>query len=148
MRPYTMEEIWGPDSPLVVGSVADGAELSLSDWVSWTTNMALPVQPDLAPAYFLRAWSIHLRDTGNPAVLVDVERAAELASDDPLYARSLAYLKAAVPVAIPTKSGICWWMALGRPQRSSCCLQAGESKGWHLVASCDPCFGWTRTRLL
>jgi hypothetical protein len=133
MRPHTIEEIWGLDSPLLEGTVAEGAELALSDWISWTTSMALPVQPDLAPAYFLRGWAVHLRDPGNPLVLADVERAAELAPDDPLYTASRAYLKVVVPAAIPGEAGINWCMTFGGVARSNCWLEAGVWRIWPLM---------------
>jgi hypothetical protein len=102
MRPYTVEEIWGPDSPLVVGTAAEGWELAVSDWISWTTNLAIPVLPDLAPAYFLRGWAAHLANLDAAEVLADVERAADLDPGDRLYAQSLAHLKPATPVPAPT----------------------------------------------
>ena len=55
--------------------------------------MALQVQPELAPALFLRGWGAHLRDPDDAQVLADVERAARLASDEPLFAESVAYLQ-------------------------------------------------------
>jgi hypothetical protein len=103
MRPFTVEQIWGPDSPLVVGTAAEGSEVAVSEWISWTTNLAIPVQPDLAPAYFLRAWAAQLGDPGAAGVLADVERAADLDPGDPLYTQSLAYLKPPTPEPTPTK---------------------------------------------
>jgi len=101
MRPYSMEEIWGPDSPLIVDTVAEGWELDLSRWISWTTNLALQVRPDLAAASFLRGWAFHLWDPGKPVVLSYVERAARLDSADPLFSEAVTYLKEAMP-AVPT----------------------------------------------
>ena len=148
MRPYTIEEIWGPDSLLLVGTVAEGAELALSDWISQRTNMALPVQPDLAAAYFLRGWALHVRDPGNPAVLADVERAAELAPDDPLYTASRAYLKVTLPAAIPGEAAIIRCMALGDVSSVELLVSGWSAGGWSLVAGRDPCCGPTRARLL
>jgi hypothetical protein len=104
MRPYTMTEIWGPESPLVVGTPAEGWELELSNWISWTTNMALEVMPNLAPAYFLRGWGIHLRSPGDPAAVDDVERAAELDPDDSLFAESAAHLQVPISTGPPAEA--------------------------------------------
>jgi hypothetical protein len=103
MRPYSMEQIWGPQSPLVVGTAAEGWDLELSDWISWTTNLALQAQPELAPAYFLRGWAANLRSPGDLAVLADVERAAKLDPVEPLFAQSVAYLKSEAPGATPVQ---------------------------------------------
>lgn len=101
MRSYSMAEIWEPDSPLIVGTAAEGWELVLSDWLSWTTDLALPVQPDLAPAHFLQGWGAHLRDPDDPAVLTAVARAVELAPGDALFSDSLAYLGPSEPAETP-----------------------------------------------
>jgi hypothetical protein len=93
MRPYSLDEIWGPDTPLVKGTVAEGAEVALSDWISRSTNLALGVEPELAPAIFLRGWGAHLRDPQDSQVLADVERAAGLAPDESLFAESFAHLQ-------------------------------------------------------
>jgi hypothetical protein len=93
MRPYSADEIWGPETPLVKGTVAEGFEAELSDWISRSANLALEVEPDLASAIFLRGWGAHLRDPKDAQVLADVERAARLAPDDPLFAESVANLQ-------------------------------------------------------
>jgi hypothetical protein len=98
MRPYSPPEIWSLESPLVVGTVAEGWEMALSDWISWTTNLALGAEPDLAPAYFLRGWAAYLVNPDDPAVLADVQRATDLAPGEPLFAQSLAYLSGSSPV--------------------------------------------------
>ncbi len=101
MRPFSAEQIWGPETPLVVGTAAEGWEFELSTWISQTTNLALRAQPDLAPALFLRAWGAHLRVPGDVQAVSDVERAAELAPDDPLFTQSAAYLQVPISVAPP-----------------------------------------------
>jgi len=85
MRPYSPEQIFSPDSPLIVGTVAEGWEETLSDWVIGSTNLALEAQPDLAGAYFLRGWAKYLVNPDSPAALADIERATELAPDEPLF---------------------------------------------------------------
>jgi hypothetical protein len=93
MRAYSADEIWGPDTPLVKGTVAEGFELELSDWISRSANLALGVQPDLAPALFLRGWGAHLRSPDDAQALADVERAAALAPDDALFSKSATHLQ-------------------------------------------------------
>jgi len=85
MRPYSPGQIVGSDSPLVVGTVAEGWEETLSDWIIGSTNLALEAQPELAAAYFLRGWATYLVKPGSPEGLADIERAAELAPDEPLF---------------------------------------------------------------
>jgi hypothetical protein len=103
MRPHSVEEIWGPETPLVVGTVAEGWEFELSTWISRTTNLALRAQPDLAPALLLRGWGAHLGTPGNGQTVSDVERAAELVPGEPLFAQSAAHLQVPISVAPPTE---------------------------------------------
>jgi len=85
MRPYTAEQIFSPESPLIVGTVAEGWEETLSDWIVGSTNLALEAQPDLAAAYFLRGWATYLVKPDSPEAQADIERAAELAPEEPLF---------------------------------------------------------------
>jgi hypothetical protein len=85
MRGYDSEELFGPDSRLIVGTVAEGWEDTLSEWIIDSTSLALEAQPDLAAAYFLRGWAIYLVNPNDPEALADLERAAELAPDEPLF---------------------------------------------------------------
>ena len=101
MRPFSMQEIWGPETPLVAGTAAEGWEFELTERLSHMTNLALTEEPDLAPALFLRGWSAHLRDPGAPQAVADVERAFELAPDDPLYSESAAHLQVPISIAPP-----------------------------------------------
>jgi len=87
MRPYSPEQIFSPNSPLIVGTVAEGWEETLSDWIIDSTNLALEAQTDLAAAYFLRGWAEYLSDPTNPQAQADVDRAAELAPDESLFAQ-------------------------------------------------------------
>ncbi|MGD8625074.1 MAG: hypothetical protein PVJ34_11085 [Anaerolineae bacterium] len=96
-RPYDAGQIWASETPLVAGSVAEGWETALSQWISWATNLALEAEPELAPAYFLRGWGTFLVAPGDPAVLADVRRAAALSPGEALYADSVAYLEAQAP---------------------------------------------------
>lgn len=87
MRAYTPAEIFSADSPLIVGTVADGWQDTLNDWIASSTEQALALKPDLAAAYFLRGWAAYLVDPGNAQTVADVEKAIELAPDDPLFSR-------------------------------------------------------------
>jgi hypothetical protein len=93
LRAYSVEELFGQPNPLVAGTVAEGFEAELVGRIQDGTTQALQVQPDLAAAWFLRGWATHLADPGSPEALADIERAAELDPDEPLYAQSVAHLK-------------------------------------------------------
>ncbi len=95
MRPFSLSEIFSQDTPLVTGTVAEGWEESLTNYLVQSATDALSRQPDLAPAYFVRAWGGYLADPGDPKVREDLVRAAALAPGDPLFAAAVA------PGAIP-----------------------------------------------
>ena len=93
MRPYKPEQIFSPATPLVVGTIAQDWRSSLSEWLLKSTNMAIAAQPDLAAAYFLRSWGLYLMQPTAAGVLADVQKAAQLAPNEPLFAQSAAFLK-------------------------------------------------------
>ena len=93
MRPYKPEEIFSPATPLVAGTAAQDWRRSLSEWLAQATNLAIGAQPDLAAAYFMRGWGLYLTQPKDAAVLADVEKAAQLAPNDPLFAQSVALLR-------------------------------------------------------
>ena len=93
LRQYPPEQLFAADTPLVKGSMAEGWEQQVTDSITTTTNLALQLKPDLAAAYFLRGWGVHLTSPASPGALADVERAAQLAPDDTLFTESLAYLR-------------------------------------------------------
>jgi len=93
MRPYTADQIFGSNTPLVTGTIASGWEDALSERIITGTTRALAVEPELAAAYFLRGWATHLVKPGDPQVKADIEKAAALAPNEPLFAEGLAYLK-------------------------------------------------------
>jgi putative hemolysin len=97
MRPYSATQIFSPDTPLVVGTAAEGWQAELSGYLVSSANAALAVQPELAAAYFMRAWGRYLADPADPRVAIDAARAAELAPDDTLYAAAVAALPAPPP---------------------------------------------------
>lgn len=92
LRPYSPQVLFDPQTPLVKGTVAEGWEGALRDWIAIFANQALQAEPDLAAAYFLRGWSAYLVDPRNSQAKADILRAAELAPDEPLFSKSEAYL--------------------------------------------------------
>jgi hypothetical protein len=102
MRPYSVEQIFSADTPLVIGTTAEGWQPELSGYLLSSADAALAVQPDLAPAYFVRAWARYLAGLASPQIAADLARAAELAPDDALFAQASAAAPAAPlsPVAV------------------------------------------------
>jgi putative hemolysin len=97
MRPFSVTQIFSADTPLVSGTAAEGWQAELSGYLLSSADAALAVQPELAPAYFVRAWARYLADQNDPRVALDAARAAELAPDDALYAAAVAALPAPPP---------------------------------------------------
>ncbi len=97
MRPYSATQIFSPDTPLVVGTAAQDWQAELSGYLVSSADAALAVQPELAPAAFVRAWGRYLVDPADPRVALDAARAAELAPGDALYAAAVAVLPAPPP---------------------------------------------------
>jgi len=93
MRPYSVEEIFDQPTPLVDGTPAMGWEAELSQWIIDSATSAVQVQPNLAAAFFLRGWARHLTNPDDPEALADIEQAAQLAPEEPLFTQSLTYLK-------------------------------------------------------
>lgn len=98
MRSFSIPEIFDQDTPLVRGTAAEGWEEALSGYLVQSATDALSRVPDLAPAYFLRAWAGYLVDPSDPKVREDLARAAALAPGDPLFSAAV------VPGAIPAPS--------------------------------------------
>jgi putative hemolysin len=94
MRPYSVEQIFSAESPLIVGTAAEGWQAELSGYLLSSAVAALAVQPELAPAYFVRAWARYLADPASPLVGIDLAKAAELAPDDALFTAAAADLPA------------------------------------------------------
>ncbi|MBX3015985.1 MAG: hypothetical protein KF832_30975 [Caldilineaceae bacterium] len=84
--------LFTPTSELIVGTVAESWEPTLADWIVNSVDPALALQPDLAPAYFLRGWAAYLREHNLAAAVPDVQQAADLAPDEALYTKSLEFL--------------------------------------------------------
>lgn len=89
---YSAEELFGLPSPLVEGTPAEGFRSELIERITVVTTRALARQPDLATAYFLRGWARFLANPAGTDSLADVQQAAALEPDQPLFADSVAYL--------------------------------------------------------
>jgi len=101
LRAYKPAELFAQDTPVVSGTAAAGWESSLTNSITETVNPLIAAQADpqvgspqtVAAAYFLRGWAVHLTDPGNPSVLADIERAAQLDPKEALFRDSVTYLK-------------------------------------------------------
>ncbi len=93
MRPFGPSEIFDLESPLIVGTPAENWVAELSQYLVSFADQAIDAQPDLAEAYFLRAWGRFLTDPTDPAVVDDLEQAANLAPDDLLLQESVDYVR-------------------------------------------------------
>jgi hypothetical protein len=92
LRETGADGIFIPDSPLIMGTTAEGWESTLADWIIGVTDPVLSQQPQLAAAYFLRGWANYLRTQEESAALPDVQKAAELAPDELLFTKSVEFL--------------------------------------------------------
>jgi hypothetical protein len=93
LRPHQPADLFNRDTPLIKGTLIEDWEEVLINWITTTTTSAIAAQPDLAATYFLRGWATYLQDPGSPLALDDVERAAQLEPNEPLYTQSVVYLK-------------------------------------------------------
>jgi hypothetical protein len=93
MRPSSAEEVWGPRSPLLWGTTAESGREDLAGWLDHVTSRTLQAKPRLAAARFLPRWAARLLDPASAQTLADVQRAAELAPDEPLFAQRVTYLQ-------------------------------------------------------
>jgi len=93
MRNFSPDEIFNASSPLILGTVAEGNQEILANWILNRSNAALAVMPDQPAAYFLRAWATYLQNPGSPVIVADVEQALSLSPGDPLFESSLALLR-------------------------------------------------------
>ena len=81
-----------PDTPLIVGTVAEGWEEALAEWITGAAESALAYDPELAAAHFLMGWAAYVQTQDEAAALPHIQRAAELAPDDEFYAKSVEFL--------------------------------------------------------
>ncbi|MBK6770341.1 MAG: hypothetical protein IPG72_15295 [Ardenticatenales bacterium] len=105
LRALTPELLFAPDSPLVVGTPAEGNVPALAERIGIAAGSALNYGPklagaptdfqwDAAPIHFLRGWSTWLAAPGSAAARADIARAAALAPDDDLFTASAAWIAA------------------------------------------------------
>jgi hypothetical protein len=93
MRGYSPAELFSRESPLIIGTSADGSIDLMAEQIQSFTAAALTLQPNLAPAHFLRGWAAYLLNPNDPAALADVQQAAVLAPNEELYANTLTHLQ-------------------------------------------------------
>lgn len=86
MRAYSHGQIFNAGTPLIVGTVAEGYEEWTAQYILDQTDAAITARPELAAAYYLRAWANFLLNPANPQIQSDLEQAAALAPDEPLFA--------------------------------------------------------------
>lgn len=85
-RAYSPADIFATPSILVQGTVAEGNETWMAEtYLMNLTSSAIAAMPDLAAAYFFRAWAAHLLDPNDPQIEQDLAMAASLDPNEPLY---------------------------------------------------------------
>ncbi len=92
MSGYSAAELFSLPNPLIVGTVAEGWEEPLTEYVITYTSQALALNPDLAPAHFLRGWAHFIDSPASAEALTNIQQAAALDPDQPLFAASVAHL--------------------------------------------------------
>jgi hypothetical protein len=90
VRAHPPEQIFTSPSPLIEGTVAEGNEQWMADYILDQTNAALAARPDLAPAYYFRAWATFLHNPAAPQIESDLAQAVALAPNEPLFAETSA----------------------------------------------------------
>jgi hypothetical protein len=58
----------------------------MADYILGQTNPAIEARPDLAAAYYLRAWAAFLQNPADTQIQTDLAQAAALAPNEPLFA--------------------------------------------------------------
>lgn len=91
MRPYNVATLFDPETPLIKGTQAETYQIELAEAITETVTLALQAEPELAEAYFLRAWATHLITTTSLSILVDLQQAVKLSPDERLFIDSLLY---------------------------------------------------------
>jgi hypothetical protein len=92
IRQHSPEKLFGAESPLVLGTPAEGDVETFKKLVVETTTKALGAEPDLAGALFLRGWAEFELGKDNAAATADIQRAAELDPNEELFRLAAAYI--------------------------------------------------------
>lgn len=87
IRGYSSEQLFSATPPVTQGTVAEGNAQWLADYILQQTNAAIAVQPALATAYYFRAWATFLNNPADPQIGADLQQAAALAPDEPLFSQ-------------------------------------------------------------
>ncbi len=87
-----VDNLFGPDTPLIVGTQAENWLPELRTWIDLATAKALTADPELPMAIFVRGWVTIQSDPTDPSGPADIRRAAELAPNEPLFTDSAALL--------------------------------------------------------
>jgi hypothetical protein len=93
MRPHRPWELFSKESVLVSQTAAEGWEKEIQNWILFFTEKALEAEPDMATAYFLRAWAIYIVDKNDPRVMKNLRKAVVLNPKDTFYSETLLYLQ-------------------------------------------------------
>ncbi|MBV7331885.1 hypothetical protein KFU94_27375 [Chloroflexi bacterium TSY] len=101
LRRYEPQEIFSLESPLFVGTVAEGWTAEMGGRIETEVTPALALRPDLAAAHYLLGWAQWLKlaqgsepSSTAPASTIDaITQARSLAPDEPFYQASLAFLR-------------------------------------------------------
>lgn len=105
LRAHPPTALFAADSPLIVGTAAEGNVPPLAERIAASAGGALVYGAKqqatdasfnvfLAAVHFLRGWSAWLAAPGDAAARADIAKAAELAPDDSLYAASAEWVAA------------------------------------------------------
>jgi hypothetical protein len=89
MRNEPPDQIFNNGTPLIRGTVAEGNEQWLASYLLGQVNPTITVQPNLAAAYYLRAWATFLQNPANPQIRSDLAQAAALDPAEPLYSQTI-----------------------------------------------------------
>jgi len=93
MRSHRPWELFGTESALVSQTAAEGWEKEIQNWIILFTDKALETEPDMAAAYFLRAWAIYIVDKNDPGVMKNLRKAVVLNPKETFYSETLRYLQ-------------------------------------------------------
>jgi len=93
MRSHKPWELFNAESVLVSQTAAEGWEKEIQNWILLFTDKALEAEPDMAAAYFLRAWAIYIVDKNDTSVMKNIRKAVVLNPKETFYTETLRYLR-------------------------------------------------------